>query len=76
MLRTSGREAAKKATQAIANLAAGNKSRNDSDEENVDADSSNAHSTPGKSPKIKRDAEPARNTKRSKTREPEAFSDK
>jgi hypothetical protein len=76
MIRTSGREAAKKASQAIANLAAGNKSKNDSDEENVDADSSNAQSTPGKSPKNKRDVEPARNTKRIKAREPEAFSDK
>ena len=76
MLRTSGREAAKKASQAIANLAAGNKSKNDSDEENVDADASNAGITPAKSPKNKRDEEPARNIKRSKAREPEAFSDK
>jgi hypothetical protein len=75
MLRTSGREAAKKASQAISHLAAGNKSR-DSDDENVDADASNAHSTPGKSPKTKRVEEPARNVKRSKPREPEAFSDK
>jgi hypothetical protein len=75
MLRTSGREAAKKASQAIANLAAGNKSMH-SDEEHVDADSSNAHSTPGKSPKTKRVEEPARNVKRSKPREQEVFSDK
>jgi hypothetical protein len=65
MLRTSGREAAKKASQAISHLAAGNKSR-DSDDENVDADASNAHSTPRKSPKTKRVEEPARNVKRSK----------
>ena len=68
--------AAEEASQAIAYLAAGNKSKNDSDEENVDADASNAGITPAKSPKNKRDEEPARNIKRSKAREPEAFSDK
>lgn len=76
MLRTSGREAAKKASQAIAHLAAGNKSRNDSDEENADADASNAQSTPAKSPKNQRVQDAPRNTKRSKVSEPEPFSDK
>ena len=73
--KTSFRVLRKKASQAIAYLAAGNKSKNDSDEENVDADASNAGITPAKSPKNKRDEEPARNIKRSKAREPEAFSD-